>query len=273
MNISDQCLKYTAIAHHQAAIVALLLTAVLWVVTPAIIAADKDAANVDDARTTLKKWVETRRIISQEKRDWALAQEVLNERIDLVQREIDAQRAKIFEAETSTAEVDQKWVKMHEENEDLREATETLSNTLTALEERTQSLLKRLPEPIRVRVRPLSQRIPVSADATKLSLAERFQNLIGILNEVNKFDREITVTSEVHKLPDGTSAEVTALYVGISMGYYVSRNGKAAGVGTAAPDGWVWKPANDNAAQVAKAIAILNNEQVASFVKLPMDIQ
>ena len=273
MNRHDQYLKYTDIAPHRTTVVTLLLTAVLWVVTPVVIAADSDAVKVDDARATLKKWVETRRIISQEKRDWALAREVLNERINLVQQEIDAQRAKIDEAATSTAEVDQKWIEMSEENENLREATETLGSTLTTLEARTQSLLTRLPEPIRVRVRPLSQRIPASADVTKLPLSERFQNIIGILNEVNKFDREITVTSEVHKLPDGTSAEVTAVYVGISTGYYVSRNGKAAGVGTASPDGWVWKPANDNAAQIANAIAILNNEQVASFVKLPMDIQ
>ncbi len=91
--------------------------------------------------------------------------------------------------------------------------------------------------------------------------------------QVNKFNREITVTSEVRELPDGTSAEVTALYVGISTAYYVSRDGSAAGMGTASPDGWVWTPANDDAAQIAKAIAILKNEQVASFVKLPIDIK
>jgi hypothetical protein len=59
------------------------------------------------------------------------------------------------------------------------------------------------------------------------------------LNEVNKFNREITVSSEVLTLSGGASAEVTALYVGIGKAYYVSRNGSAAGIGTASPDGWV----------------------------------
>ena len=107
----------------------------------------------------------------------------------------------------------------------------------------------------------------------KLSLSERFQNVLGILNEVNKFNREIAVTSEVRTLADGTSAEVTALYVGIGQGYYVSADGKVAGVGSAAPEGWVWTPANDAAARVAKAIAILKNEQPASFVPLPVRVE
>jgi hypothetical protein len=84
----------------------LLLTAALCFLAPAVISAYKDAVDVDHARTTLKKWVETRRIISQEKRDWALTREVLNGRIDLVQREIDAQRGKIGETEASIAAVD-----------------------------------------------------------------------------------------------------------------------------------------------------------------------
>jgi hypothetical protein len=255
----------------------LLLTAALCLLAPAVLSADKDAVEVDRARTTLKKWVETRRIISQEKRDWALAREVLNGRLDLVQREIEAQRDKIGETEASIAEVHHQRAELIEENEQLKAAAEALSNTLVGLEAHTTELLQRLPDAIRAHVRPLSQRLPKSLPGhpqdTKLSLAERFQNVIGILNEVNKFNREITVSSEVLTLSDGASAEVTALYVGIGKAYYVSRNGSAAGIGTASPDGWVWQPANAAAEQIAKAIAILKNEQVASFVTLPIEIE
>lgn len=255
----------------------LLLTVALCLLASAAMSADKGAADVDDARATLQKWVEIRRIISQEKRDWTLAREVLNERIDLVQREIDAQRSKIGETAANTAEVHAKWSDLLEENATLKAASEALSHTLIKLEARTTELLQRLPEAIRVRVRPLSQRIPKhpfdNPDKIKLSLAERFQNVIGILNEVNKFNREITVSSEVLTLPDGASAEVTALYIGIGKAYYVSRNGSAAGIGTASPDGWVWQPANGDAQQIANAIAILKNEQMASFVKLPIAIE
>jgi hypothetical protein len=38
---------------------------------------------------------------------------------------------------------------------------------------------------------------------TRISAAERFQNVLGILNELNKANNEITVDYEVHTLSDG----------------------------------------------------------------------
>ena len=146
---------------------------------------------------------------------------------------------------------------------------------VNALEERVRALLPRLPPPLRDRVKPLSQRLPDPEKSTeiKLSLSERFQNIVGILNEVNKFDREITTTSEIRSLPDGSSAEATALYFGIGQAYYASNTGNVAGTGTSSEKGWIWRPANDAAGRIAEAIAILKNEKVAAFVQLPVDIQ
>jgi Protein of unknown function (DUF3450) len=93
-----------------------------------------------------------------------------------------------------------------------------------------------------------------------------------MLNEINKFNREITMTSEVRTLPDGTSAQVTAIYLGIGQGYYVGADGTVAGVGTATADGWVWTTATAAAPRIAEVIAILKNEQVAHFVELPVRI-
>ena len=238
-----------------------------------VMSADTITPEVDQTRATLEKWVETRRIISQEKRDWQLGREMLNERIELFQREIESLRSKIDEAEKSISDADQKRLALIEENEKLKTASAALDEIVVKLEDRTRQLLNRLPDPIRDRVKPLSQRIPDAPQQVKLSLAERFQNVVGILNEVNKFNREISVTSEVRSLPDGTSAEVTTLYIGIGQAFYVSANEKIAGVGTASRDGWVWTPANQAAPQIARAIAILKNEQVAAFVQLPIEIQ
>lgn len=240
---------------------------------PFVAAAAEDGNNVDGVRAALEKYVETRKVISAEQRDWKLGREMLNERIDLVQREIDSLREKIGDTEESIGEADKKRAELVEENERLKSASEALNETVLSLEDNTRRLLKRLPDPIRERVRPLSQRLPDDAQETKLSLAERFQNVIGILNEVNKFNREITMTSEVRTLPDGTSAEVTALYAGIGAAWYATADGRSAGVGGPSDDGWAWTPANDDADEIAHAIAILKNEQVAAFVRLPVEIQ
>lgn len=230
-------------------------------------------SGVEGVRTGLEKWVETRKVTSLEQRDWALGKEMLTERIELVQREIDSLKSKISEAQQSIGDADKKRADLVTENDKLKEASAGLAESMVALEIRTRTLLKNLPDPIRERVKPLSQRLPENTGDTKLSFAERFQNIVGILNEVNKFNREVTVTSEVRTLPDGSSAEVTALYVGIGQAFYVSANGKTAGTGTATPEGWRWIANNDLAPQVAKAVAILKNEQVAAFVQLPVEIR
>lgn len=236
------------------------------------LAANEDrVASVENTRATLEKWVETRKLISQEQRDLALSKQTLNDRIELVQREIESLHEKSAQAKKSIEETDRKRADLSAENEKLKAASESLGETLAMLEKRTGELLKRLPEPLRDRVKPLSHRLPADGRLSALSLSERFQNVIGILNEVNKFNREITMTSEVRSLPDGTSAEVTAMYVGISQGYYVGANGSVAGVGLSTASGWEWKPDNAAAPHILQAIAILKNEQIATFVQLPFE--
>lgn len=238
-----------------------------------ILPAAEETGAIENTRNALEKWVKTKDLISKEKRDFELKKEILNQRIELVRHEIDSLHSKIDDAENSIAEADKKRQDMLEENTKLKDASTSLQDTLITIEQRTRQLLKRLPDPIRNRVKPLSQRLPENPNETKLSVSERFQNVVGILNEVDKFNREITVTSEVRNLPDGSSVEVATVYVGIGQAYFASANGAVAGIGTATDAGWVWKQNNQAAPQIADAIAILKNEKVASFVLVPVEIQ
>jgi len=250
------------------------LLAVASALAPAALAsARQEPDQVSVARTELEKWVETRRIISAERRDWELGRQVLNDRIELVQREIDALRARIGEAGNSIAEAERKRSELDTENEGFKQASSALDGAAATLESRTRELLPNLPEPLRELVHPLSQSLPENPEATALPLAKRFQNVVGILNAVNKFQRQLAVTSEVRTLRDGSRAEVTVFYLGIGHAFYASADGKAAGVGSASAAGWLWTPADEAAAEITRAIAILKNEATAAFVRLPMRIE
>ncbi len=229
--------------------------------------------SVEDTRAALEKWVETRKTISKEKQDWALEREILEERIKLVQREIKSLREKISEAEKSISDTDEKRAELMDENNKLKSASEMLTGTVTELEAKTIALNKQLPDPIRERVKPVSQLLPDDPNDTQLSLAQRFQNVIGVLNEVNKFNLEITVTSERRTIAGGKEAEVTALYVGLGQAYYTGANGTIAGVGRPSEQGWNWIPADEEADKIADAVAILKNEMVAGFVPLPVKVK
>ena len=246
---------------------------VVTLMTSIVISRDNPDKEIKDTRTALENWIENQRIISKEKRDFDLAKEMLNERIELVQTEIKTINKKISDTEESIAQADKKRAKMLEENEKLKQASETLSRVAQNLENKIKLLLPKLPAPIKDRIKPLTQRLPQKDKETKLSVAERFQNVVGILNEIDKFNREITVTSEVRTLEDGSSVEVTALYLGLGQGFYCSADGTVAGVGNITNKGWKWTQDNQAADQISAAVAILKNEKVAAFVNLPVEIK
>ena len=235
--------------------------------------AAETSAKLSDARDKLSKWVEAQQILSREREDWELGKDVLEQRIALVGGETEDLRGRIEELRQGIGDTDRRRREIEVDNASLRDASAALANGIEGLESKTRELVARLPDPIRDRVRPLSQKIRKDPGGSGQSLGQRFQNVVGVLNEVNKFNRDITVTSELRALPDGGTVEVTAVYVGLGQAYYVSRDGSAAGFGRPGPDGWDWVPSDDLGPAVARTIAILQNEEVPAFVPLPVELR
>lgn len=228
---------------------------------------------LQEARDTLARWVETQRILAKEKKEWREAQDVLDQRIALLEGEISSLQGNIAEARRSREEVDGKHRDLAERKERIGSASEVLADEIGPLESRIRKILPSLPEPLRLRVSPLVGRLPPPSGETRMSLSERYQNAIGILNEIGKFNGTVTVATEVRDLPGGTAAEVETLYLGLAQAYYVTDRGDVAGIGVPSPDGWTWTPANDLAGKISRAIAILHDEQVPDFVGLPVRLQ
>jgi hypothetical protein len=225
-----------------------------------------------DTRQTMGRWIETQQIISKERRDWQQGKDILAGRVELVKQEVAALDLKIKEAEKSVAEADQKKQALVAENEQLKATAAHLAIAVGGLEAEIRKLHKRLPDFVRTKLQPLFQRIPEDPANTKVSIAERYQNVLGILNEINKTNSEITVNYEVHTLASGKPSEVKAIYVGLAQAYYVSAQGEA-GIGRPADDGWKWEPSKSVGQDVLMALDILQGKHSAAFVPLPVKIQ
>jgi hypothetical protein len=158
------------------------------------------------------------------------------------------------------------------QNEELQANGKVLAERVVVLEGKARTLLARIPDQLRQRVAPLSQRIPAEGTDTKLSLSERFQNVIGVLNEINKFQRDVHLLREVRALEGGRNAEVSVLYFGVALAYYVTDDGQEAGVGHPSDKGFVWTATPGFAQGIARAVAVKKGEQVAAFVPLPVKL-
>ena len=226
---------------------------------------------IDITKELISKWVETKKLISLESEEWKIEQEVLKDRIDLISSERNSLREKINETESLINQSDTKRTDLGKDNESLKKASTLLSEKINILENKLLILLPTLPQHIQEKIKPLSQRIPLNKK-NELTLSERYQNVVGIVNELNKGASEISVISEVRSLLNGESAEVQTLYLGYAHAFYCTTKGDIAGIGYPSRDWWIWKPKNEIAQEIADSIAIFKNEMVAEYITLPINM-
>jgi Protein of unknown function (DUF3450) len=229
------------------------------------------AATPDTARATMARWVETQQVIAKETRDWQQSKEMLQSRIALLKSEIAALEGKLKELQATGADADHKRSALVAEDQSLVSAATSLAAWAGELEGQLQDLGKRLPDPLREKVGPLYARMPADPKNTKVSLAERYQNVVGILNEVAKFNNEISMASEVRPL-GGRPSEVKTVYVGLAQAYYLSAGGEA-GIGRPDASGWQWEPVAGLAPKVQEVVEVLQSKASPKYVPLPVTVQ
>jgi len=230
------------------------------------------APTLEETRLTLSKWIETQQIISKERNDWQQGKEILAGRVELVGKEVSVLRERITQSEAAVAESDRKKQELVKRNDELKATTAQLAAAVVAMEAEIRKLARMMPEHVATKMQPLLQRIPSEGAQSRVSTAERFQNVLGILNELNRANSEITVAYEIRTLADGTSSEVQVIYVGLAQAYYISPRGEA-GIGRPSEDGWKWAPAPEAAASILLALEIIQGKHSPSFVPVPIDIR
>ena len=125
----------------------------------------------------------------------------------------------------------------------------------------------------------ISQSLPETDEQrASLSLGRRYQTAITVLSGLDKWNRAVTLKSEIRELGSGKKVAVSVLYIGLGQAYYVGTPGKdgkstIGGVGVASPNGWVWREANELAPGIQRAVSIFNNEGLATLVRLPVQIR
>ncbi len=242
-------------------------------IAPFALGAEEPAggSGVDAAREAVGRWIETQRLIYQERRDWQQGREVLQARVALAEKEIADLEARLEEARKSANESGARKSEAEVARRALLDDTQHVATALRGFEEDVLGLQELLPDPLRQKVDPLCHRIPPDPATTRISVAERLQNVIGVLNEVDKANSEITVASEVRSFTEGRPVEVKTVYLGLGGAYYLGA-GSVAGTGRPGPDGWVWEPAPELAPRILEVLEIIQGKAQPKFVSLPVRI-
>lgn len=230
--------------------------------------------SMDQARSLLQKWAETQRLISSEREEWEQGKSVLQSRIQLLQLSIDENDKKIKEAREKLAEAKKEAAKVEEEKKQVKEASDALLAAAPQLETGVRDLCARVPAAVLEKVKVLLDRVPKEgADVKNITAAERMQNVLGILNELNKANTEIASMPEIHDIGGGRKAEVNAVYLGLGQGYYVNAAGDMGGHGTPGAGGWKWTSDPAIAKKLLEVIDVKKKTVAPKLVDLPATIE
>lgn len=236
-------------------------------------AADSNAAvSVETVRTFLSKWVETEQLAARERREAVQSKDILVARVEVLKEGMVAMSEKLAQAEEKFAQAQKQKADATAQLGQNSAAVAQLAADVSGLEASLRALHPRLPPPLIEKIRTLYERMPAETNNVRVSIAERCQNVLGVLNEINKFNSDIVMVYDVRNLSDGKPSEVTCVYVGLGQAYSISPLGEAA-VGRPGPQGWTWTPAPDSAEAITLTLEILKNKAKPMFVPLPVELE
>lgn len=231
---------------------------------------------LQQSREVLEKYYEMERLIAKERADWELGKEILQDRIDLMKDQISDLAEKTKEVDAGITEADEEREKLVSKSDDLKALQRAQIDLITALEADVRGLLRISPEGLVGKVQALADRLPdPGTEKVDLSVSERYQNVLGILNETNKFAADLSTFLERRTLDTGQMAEVETLYLGLAKAYFRgSGEGESvpAGIGTPGPDAWVWQARPDHADAIRKMLIMQQNATAAEFVMAPVKV-
>lgn len=243
----------------------------LWLLAVMFAATAPAETPLNEARTTLEKWVETRQMISQARTGWQADKETLEQTVALFDRELKGVQEQMSKVSTNNVQADKERAEAEALKKSATESLDRARDFAAGIETKLTKLAPQLPAPLQDIIKPLLNKLPTDPN-TKMSAAERLQVVVGILGEMDKFNNAVSIFSEKRENPQGEEVAVETVYVGLGAAYFVNDAGNFAGVGIPGASGWEWTTKPEIAASVRDVIRVYRNERPARFVALPVTV-
>ncbi|MFP6901662.1 MAG: DUF3450 family protein [Opitutales bacterium] len=225
--------------------------------------------DLKETRQLIAEWVETERMISQEKVEWNADRQLLVDLIATLKAENGALDEKLAKSKADMVGVSQQRAILNEHIIRAKETAESLRGKIGELENLALTLLPAFPSPLRERAGRFAAAIENPKRFETFSLRERLENTVAVLQAANLFDQAVNLEKQKFAIA-GKTREFHVLYFGFSAGYFVNDSATTAGYGMPGKDGWQWTQQNELADEVRKAVAIHGKRAMATFIELPL---
>ena len=248
-------------------VLALPLSAQETVVTP-----------TEELRTSVREWVETMRKIQEEENNWTKDNDVLKAYKEGLEKEIEDLKEEIERARTRRDGGDKQSLEKLTERNLYAEAQEELARQLRVLEEGLAAKLPLFPAPLReqakvsLAIETLQIGLQLPPEKQSQDVSQRLYNATELLAEVEKFQQQVHVHTELRKDSEGREFKMQMVYFGLAMAYGVNEDASFALTGRPEADGWKFQERKELAAGIQELVKAATDEKNASFNKLPLVI-
>lgn len=225
--------------------------------------AQAEQTPIKKTQQAVTDYVFARQQIAETKSEWRVYKEVAERRIDFFESEIASLKDRIEAAESTVSSAQETINAKQQEIAVLRTANKVVLDLAPEYEARVRNLSRSLPAPLTRKLSALLDQLGKPKQA-----AQRMAIVIGILNEIDKFNSEWTVDGD--QIGNTT---VNILYMGLTMGFYADENGTVGGLVIPTASGWERRENNALASAISTLIKFrLGEVKPATFIPLPVEI-
>lgn len=246
---------------------------------------DRAPANPGDVENTQKtieltremiaKWVDTRNQITAAEADWKSEQRILQNQVELLERELAELEEEIEQAEEDTDAAAAQRQELAAQRDELQTSIDTIEGVIGKYEAELRAIVPYLPAPLTEELDTLISKLPnPDVDKRPPAIGERVVVVVTILNQIDKFNNQVTLKTQTYELDDGKRINVSVLYYGLAQAFFADESGVIGGLMRPAEGGWEWIEQNAIAPAVRSAVAEYKKEEPSPEYRLfPVDVQ
>ncbi len=234
--------------------------------------------STEELRISVREWVETMRKIQEEENNWTKDNDVLKAYKEGLEKEIEDLKEEIERARTRRDGGDKQSLDKLTERNLYAEAQEELVRQLRVLEDGLAAKLPLFPAPLReqakvsLAIETLQNGLQLPPEKQSQDVSQRLYNATELLAEVEKFQQQVHVHTELRKDSEGREFKMQMVYFGLAMAYGVNEDASFALTGRPEADGWKFQERKELAAGIQELVKAATDEKNASFNKLPLVI-
>jgi septal ring factor EnvC (AmiA/AmiB activator) len=244
--------------------------------------------NINEIDKLIYQWSQLEQQYNEIDLDWREKKPILKQQLKLLKEEKLQLQNLLDEHTSQSGEVAQKRIDLLTEQTSLEKIQAQMNIELMQITKLVLNMHKRLPPPIQSKWNSDDTSLTKKNQA-KINNSERLEKLLQMLDSISRFEERpalhqttMTVSRLVKENSDISvtdlknndqmiEIEVDQFYLGISQGWYISKNGDYWGSGNSSSTGWQWhqQALEVDVNELKETIRILRDPALASIVTLP----